>query len=197
MDRKEKVGLLAGPEWKTMNIFTYWTGKIIGNIVLAEKEGEEANISWAIIFLKCMLWQELICLWDQNERESVLLTLSIPGGPTNVKAHFRGSWKQSFCSFGPPGQLQVRIAKAKIYRREKARGNVQSSPRRRQDSKATKPYWCLWASPPAPTAQKYLRPQEELQWPGACLGAASQDLAREGPLFTNQSTGFVSRWNAM
>lgn len=35
-----------------MNIFTFWIGKIIGNIVLSEKEGEEANISWAIVFLK-------------------------------------------------------------------------------------------------------------------------------------------------
>lgn len=94
-----------------------------------------------------------------------------------MKAHFRRGWKQSFRSFGPAGQFQVRVAEAKTIRRGKARGDVESCSRRRQNSEAAKPYWGSWPSLTAPSTQKYLGLQREFQRPRACPGAPGQHLA--------------------
>lgn len=81
-------------------------------------------------------------LWGQSQREPVLFTLSLLGGSTNVKVRITGSGKQCFCSLGPLGQFQESVDGVKTLRKAKARGAVQSRPRRRQEAKAPEPYWC-------------------------------------------------------
>ena len=102
------------------------------NILLSEKEGDQAPVSWAYTITGTNLPMR-----SKLEGIFVLFTLSLSGGSMTVKTHFMGGWKQSFCSFGP---ARTGLQGQKTLGRGKVRGAMQSRPEKRKTPEAPKQY---------------------------------------------------------